>query len=318
MLAAALAALTIRCRCPRRGAGPAPRPARPRFPLGCRRPRPGRTFQKFHPLAAAVAAAPPLPLSHWLAAPPSSATPRPPSTADWPRRGRGAAGPPCWEGGVRQGARAPVALGRVAPRPLGGGAAPATSCCRLSPFPGGPAPPLAAASRPLARDCAVPLTAPARFNGDTRGRPPAAALRVTPPPEKALIGPRGTRGRPPLGGGGHGGAAAAGPRAAVPLRRGAGGAGPAHPRGTFPRGDGDTGRRRSGARLPSAAPGVFQVLDWQYGTYVWPCAVVLAQYLWVHRRSLPGKRVLEVPRTGPIPLHPPALRLQGKGPPPSP
>uniref|UniRef100_A0A8C4XV52 Histone-arginine methyltransferase METTL23 n=2 Tax=Falco TaxID=8952 RepID=A0A8C4XV52_FALTI len=28
--------------------------------------------------------------------------------------------------------------------------------------------------------------------------------------------------------------------------------------------------------------------------YVWPCAVVLAQYLWAHRRSLPGKRVLEV------------------------
>lgn len=28
--------------------------------------------------------------------------------------------------------------------------------------------------------------------------------------------------------------------------------------------------------------------------YVWPCAVVLAQYLWFHRRSLPGKAVLEV------------------------
>ncbi|XP_037266476.1 histone-arginine methyltransferase METTL23 [Falco biarmicus] len=37
-----------------------------------------------------------------------------------------------------------------------------------------------------------------------------------------------------------------------------------------------------------------QVLDSQYGMYVWPCAVVLAQYLWAHRRSLPGKRVLEV------------------------
>ncbi|XP_054702679.1 histone-arginine methyltransferase METTL23 isoform X1 [Grus americana] len=37
-----------------------------------------------------------------------------------------------------------------------------------------------------------------------------------------------------------------------------------------------------------------EVLDSQYGMYVWPCAVVLAQYLWVHRRSLPGKRVLEV------------------------
>uniref|UniRef100_G1TSS4 Histone-arginine methyltransferase METTL23 n=1 Tax=Oryctolagus cuniculus TaxID=9986 RepID=G1TSS4_RABIT len=28
--------------------------------------------------------------------------------------------------------------------------------------------------------------------------------------------------------------------------------------------------------------------------YVWPCAVVLAQYLWFHRRSLPGKAVLEI------------------------
>nr|XP_026653858.1 methyltransferase-like protein 23 isoform X2 [Zonotrichia albicollis] len=37
-----------------------------------------------------------------------------------------------------------------------------------------------------------------------------------------------------------------------------------------------------------------EVLDSQYGTYVWPCAVVLAQYLWAHRQSLPGKRVLEI------------------------
>ncbi|NXN12569.1 MET23 protein, partial [Indicator maculatus] len=36
------------------------------------------------------------------------------------------------------------------------------------------------------------------------------------------------------------------------------------------------------------------VLDSQYGMYVWPCAVVLAQYLWAHRGSLPGKRVLEI------------------------
>ncbi|NXE82581.1 MET23 protein, partial [Cochlearius cochlearius] len=36
------------------------------------------------------------------------------------------------------------------------------------------------------------------------------------------------------------------------------------------------------------------VPDSQYGLYAWPCAVVLAQYLWAHRRSLPGKRVLEV------------------------
>ncbi|XP_042823741.1 methyltransferase-like protein 23 isoform X1 [Panthera tigris] len=37
-----------------------------------------------------------------------------------------------------------------------------------------------------------------------------------------------------------------------------------------------------------------QVLHLQYGMYVWPCAVVLAQYLWFHRRSLPGKAVLEI------------------------
>lgn len=55
----------------------------------------------------------------------------------------------------------------------------------------------------------------------------------------------------------------------------------------------------SGTRLSSAASGVFQVLDSQYGMYVWPCAVVLAQYLWVHRSSLPGKRVLEVPLSDP-------------------
>lgn len=37
----------------------------------------------------------------------------------------------------------------------------------------------------------------------------------------------------------------------------------------------------------------FQVLHLQYGMYVWPCAVVLAQYLYF-RGSLPGKAVLEV------------------------
>ncbi|NXA07535.1 MET23 protein, partial [Sapayoa aenigma] len=36
------------------------------------------------------------------------------------------------------------------------------------------------------------------------------------------------------------------------------------------------------------------VLDSQYGTYVWPCAVVLAQYVWAQRRNLPGRRVLEI------------------------
>ncbi|XP_039082163.1 methyltransferase-like protein 23 isoform X1 [Hyaena hyaena] len=37
-----------------------------------------------------------------------------------------------------------------------------------------------------------------------------------------------------------------------------------------------------------------QVLHLQYGMYIWPCAVVLAQYLWFHRRSLRGKAVLEI------------------------
>lgn len=37
-----------------------------------------------------------------------------------------------------------------------------------------------------------------------------------------------------------------------------------------------------------------QVLDPQYGMYVWPCAVVLAQYLWTQRQELRNKTVLEV------------------------
>ncbi|XP_075702476.1 histone-arginine methyltransferase METTL23 isoform X2 [Rhinoderma darwinii] len=36
------------------------------------------------------------------------------------------------------------------------------------------------------------------------------------------------------------------------------------------------------------------VLDSEYGMYVWPCAPVLAQYIWYHRESMTGKRVLEV------------------------
>lgn len=60
----------------------------------------------------------------------------------------------------------------------------------------------------------------------------------------------------------------------------------------------------------SASPRVLQVLDSQYGMYVWPCAVVLAQYLWAHRRSLPGKRVLEVPHA-PRPV--PPLVTRGPG-----
>ncbi|XP_041859916.1 methyltransferase-like protein 23 [Melanotaenia boesemani] len=37
-----------------------------------------------------------------------------------------------------------------------------------------------------------------------------------------------------------------------------------------------------------------EVLDPQYGMYVWPCAVVLAQYAWIHREELRGKTVLEL------------------------
>lgn len=37
-----------------------------------------------------------------------------------------------------------------------------------------------------------------------------------------------------------------------------------------------------------------QVLDPSYGMYVWPCAPVLAQYIWYQREYIRGKRVLEV------------------------
>eukprot|EP00079_Xenopus_tropicalis_P010790 XP_002935970.1 PREDICTED: methyltransferase-like protein 23 [Xenopus tropicalis] len=55
---------------------------------------------------------------------------------------------------------------------------------------------------------------------------------------------------------------------------------------TFLRGEGEEGREMC-VTIP-------EVLDCQYGMYVWPCAVVLAQYLWCHRKDLPNKRVLEV------------------------
>ncbi|KAM8945871.1 histone-arginine methyltransferase METTL23 [Pelodytes ibericus] len=37
-----------------------------------------------------------------------------------------------------------------------------------------------------------------------------------------------------------------------------------------------------------------EVLDSQYGMHVWPCALVLAQYLWFNRKVLQGKMILEV------------------------
>jgi len=39
---------------------------------------------------------------------------------------------------------------------------------------------------------------------------------------------------------------------------------------------------------------VAQVLDAHYGMHVWPCAAVLAQYLWTRREALRGRTVLEV------------------------
>ncbi|XP_076837635.1 histone-arginine methyltransferase METTL23 [Brachyhypopomus gauderio] len=37
-----------------------------------------------------------------------------------------------------------------------------------------------------------------------------------------------------------------------------------------------------------------EILDPQYGMYVWPCAVVLAQYVWTTREKLQNKTVLEL------------------------
>ncbi|XP_048448412.1 methyltransferase-like protein 23 isoform X2 [Rhincodon typus] len=43
-------------------------------------------------------------------------------------------------------------------------------------------------------------------------------------------------------------------------------------------------------RLEVAVP---EVLDPQYGMYVWPCAVVLAQYVWFSRNTVRGRTILE-------------------------
>ncbi|XP_035471863.1 methyltransferase-like protein 23 isoform X2 [Scophthalmus maximus] len=53
--------------------------------------------------------------------------------------------------------------------------------------------------------------------------------------------------------------------------------------------DGSHRRRETERRFKG-----FQVLDPQYGMYVWPCAVVLAQYLWTRRDKLRDKTVLEL------------------------
>ncbi|XP_067860285.1 methyltransferase-like protein 23 isoform X2 [Heptranchias perlo] len=37
-----------------------------------------------------------------------------------------------------------------------------------------------------------------------------------------------------------------------------------------------------------------EVLDPEYGMYIWPCAVVLAQYMWFYRSTVRGKTILEI------------------------
>lgn len=305
-LAAALGAVTIRCRCSQRAPGPAPRPAQPPA-----RPRHGRrTFEKFHPLAAAVVAAPPPAPSYWLAEPSSSAMPRPPSGADWLRQGSGAAGPPSWEGGRvllatgREGARRSplIALTRSpvrSPLPLLGQPWRHRPSGTTSSRPAGAVARTGAAAlcpvwpRPTGRRDSPPAARSPRRHQHPRRRSawrhPAKDADWS---ARSLLRYVAVRDWP---WGSRGGAARGGTasrrvrrrwRCASPRYRGAGGAPP------------KPGRRAS-HRLSSAASGVFQVLDSQYGMYVWPCAVVLAQYLWVHRSSLPGKRVLEVPLSGP-------------------
>lgn len=47
-------------------------------------------------------------------------------------------------------------------------------------------------------------------------------------------------------------------------------------------------------RQESLTVSIPEVLDPQFGMYVWPCAVVLAQYVWTHREELRGRTVLEL------------------------
>ncbi|XP_023692705.1 histone-arginine methyltransferase METTL23 [Paramormyrops kingsleyae] len=46
--------------------------------------------------------------------------------------------------------------------------------------------------------------------------------------------------------------------------------------------------------LRSLTVSVPEVLDPDYGMYVWPCAVVLAQYVWMQKEEVQGKNVLEL------------------------
>ncbi|KAM9843582.1 histone-arginine methyltransferase METTL23 [Aulostomus maculatus] len=53
----------------------------------------------------------------------------------------------------------------------------------------------------------------------------------------------------------------------------------------------EEGKKNTEESLSVSIP---EVLDPQYGMYVWPCAVVLAQYLWTRRDHLKDKTVLEL------------------------
>ena len=37
-----------------------------------------------------------------------------------------------------------------------------------------------------------------------------------------------------------------------------------------------------------------QIVDPEYGMFTWPCAPVLAQFIWKNRRKVAGRNVLEV------------------------
>nr|XP_027327234.2 methyltransferase-like protein 23 isoform X2 [Anas platyrhynchos] len=49
-----------------------------------------------------------------------------------------------------------------------------------------------------------------------------------------------------------------------------------------------------GGRREALTLRVPEVPDRRYGLYVWPCAAVLAQFVWSRRGALPGRRVLEL------------------------
>ncbi|KAL3876319.1 hypothetical protein ACJMK2_034181 [Sinanodonta woodiana] len=49
--------------------------------------------------------------------------------------------------------------------------------------------------------------------------------------------------------------------------------------------------KRTNEKLSVTVP---EVLDGSYGMHVWPCAPVLAQYIWYNRNVLKGKYVLEI------------------------